>query len=89
MNDDDDNDDEDSADDADDSGAIGASAAAGTSRFTRPDYSFQGLLARAKKRVKERGGRVNVAEGDGEQHVSRELDAVSFFPFIILPVNNR
>ncbi|KAI8722245.1 hypothetical protein NCS52_00368000 [Fusarium sp. LHS14.1] len=71
MNDDDNyNDGEDSAeDDTEDSGAIGASAA-GTGRFARPDYLLQGLLARARKRVKERGGRVNVTECDGERVAS-------------------
>lgn len=78
----DDNDGEDSAeDDTEESGAIGASAA-GTGRFARPDYLLQGLLARARKRVKERGGRINVAEGDGERVSEREV-------FLTLPVNNR
>lgn len=67
----DDNDGEDSAeDDTEESGAIGASP---TGRFARPDYTLQGLLARARKRVKERGGRVNVAEGDGERVSQREV----------------
>lgn len=81
----DDNDGEDSAeDDTEESGAIGASAA-GTGRFARPDYLLQGLLARARKRVKERGGRVNVTGtegGDGERVSEREV-------FLTLPVNNR
>ncbi|KAF9768405.1 hypothetical protein IL306_014303 [Fusarium sp. DS 682] len=40
----------------DDSGTIGASTSTG-GRFTRPDYLFQGLLARARNRVKDRSGR--------------------------------
>ncbi|KAM0556888.1 hypothetical protein ACHAPJ_005561 [Fusarium lateritium] len=48
---------------ADESGAIGASASTG-GRFARPDYLLQDLLARAKKRVKERGGRADKIDGD-------------------------
>ncbi|KAF5017401.1 hypothetical protein F66182_10673 [Fusarium sp. NRRL 66182] len=47
----------------DESDAIGASASAGT-RLARPDYLIQGLLARAKKRVKERGGRAEKNDQD-------------------------
>ncbi|KAM5381933.1 hypothetical protein ACJZ2D_002721 [Fusarium nematophilum] len=55
------------ADAVDDSGAIGASGSSSTgSRFVRPDYLLQGLLLRAKKRVKDRGGRTNIA-GDSEE----------------------
>ncbi|KAF4345968.1 hypothetical protein FBEOM_110 [Fusarium beomiforme] len=40
----------------DDPGPIGTSTSTG-GRFTRPDYLFQGLLARARNRVKDRSAR--------------------------------
>lgn len=61
-------------------------AASSGSRFARPDYLLQGLLARAKQRVRDRGGRGNLSVSVRHDDVvgGVEADGVSheLFPFI-------